>query len=332
MSTPTSWHSYPKLYAIGHRVLAPLLLDDVVVEEKLDGSQFSFGVFEEVVSSSLDHCETAMVLKVRSKSVQMNVDAPEKMFNLAVMSVKAREHLLRPGWTYRAEYLAKPKHNTLAYDRTPRGCLAIFDINDGEESYLSPAAKAAEAERIELDVVPLIHQGRIESIGQFREMLDRTSFLGGQKIEGVVVKNYNRFGPDKKALMGKFVSESFKEAHTGAWKEANPGQSDIIEKLISGLSTQARWMKAVQHLRERGALTDSPKDIGPLLKEIGVDVHAECADEIKEALFKWAWPKIQRGVIRGGFPEWYKDELLKRQFEREDDAANVVDTPAEIAQ
>ena len=37
-----------------------------------------------------------------------------------------------------------------------------------------------------------------------RELLQTTSVLGGQKIEGVVVKSYLRF--DKKALMAKFVS------------------------------------------------------------------------------------------------------------------------------
>lgn len=306
--TPTSWHSYPKLFAIGHRALTELLLDDVIVEEKLDGSQFSFGRFAGPDTAYVDE------LKVRSKGVVMHPDAPEKMFGKAVESVKERFADLRPGWTYRAEYLAKPKHNTLAYDRAPKGYLAIFDINTAEETYLSYEDKAAEAERLGLDVVPLIYQGHIASIEQFRAMLDRTSFLGGQKIEGVVVKNYNRFGPDKKALMGKFVSEQFKEAHTGAWKESNPGATDVVERLISGLATQARWMKAVQHLRERGQLTDSPKDIGPLLKEIGTDVHAECADEIRDALFKWAWPQIQRGIIRG-FPEWYKEDLLKRQFE-----------------
>jgi hypothetical protein len=39
-----SWHSYPSLFAIGHRALAELLLDPVPVEETIDGSQFSFGM------------------------------------------------------------------------------------------------------------------------------------------------------------------------------------------------------------------------------------------------------------------------------------------------
>lgn len=309
----TSWHSYPKLFAMGHRAIADILADDVLVQEKVDGSQFSFGLFGDA-----DDPDAEPLLRVRSKGAEMIVDAPEKMFNKIVEVVKdlARRGQLRPNWTYRGEYLAKPKHNTLAYDRHPKNFLALFDINTGEEAYAGHELVKQEADRLGFDVVPTLYWGRVETLDQFRAFLERESFLGGQKIEGVVVKNYARFGTDKKVLMGKFVSEAFKEAHTGAWKEANPGKQDIVDKLISGLATPARWSKAVQHLRERGALTDSPKDIGPLLKEIGTDVHAECADEIRDALFKWAWPSIQRGIIRG-FPEWYKEELLKKQFERE---------------
>lgn len=325
-SAPTSWHSYPKLFAIGHRALADLLLDDVIVEEKVDGSQFSFGVFP-VDAGGCTYNE----LRIRSKGVQMQVAAPEKMFHKAVAAVLAVESKLMPGYTYRAEYLSKPMHNALAYGRIPTNHLAIFDINPAEESYLGPSAKAAEAERIGFEAVPLLFQGRVESAEQIREMLNRVSFLGGQKVEGVVVKNYNRFGPDKKVLMGKYVSEQFKEIHQGEWKKANPTSTDIVEQLTRSLTTPARWAKAVQHLRERGELTDSPKDIGPLLKEIGTDVHAECADEVKEALFKWAWPRIQRGIIRG-FPEWYKGQLLEKQFTNAVvDNAELVVVPAMLA-
>lgn len=322
----SSWHSYPKIYAMGHRGIADILLDDVLVEEKLDGSQFSFGVFEEHYNgpdnpnhdSAQERAaqQPQLRLRIRSKGAIMHVDAPEKMFNKAVETVKSlfERGLLVPGWTYRAEYLSKPKHNTLAYDRAPNGWLAIFDINNGEESYLPYEQKEAEAQRLGLSVVPLVYTGRIATVDQFRSMLDRESFLGGQKIEGVVVKNYARFGADKKVLMGKFVSEAFKEAHTGAWREANPGKQDVVEKLVQGLATPARWAKAVQHLTEKGQLEGSPRDIGNLIKEAQTDMLAECREEIQEALMKWALPHIIRGSVRG-LPEWYKEELLKKQFE-----------------
>lgn len=300
-----SWHSYPSTFAIGHRALAELLLDPVIVEEKIDGSQFSFGLF--------DHEDGERVLHCRSKGAQLNVVAPEKMFTEAVEVAQSLP--LRVGWTYRAEYLKKPKHNSLAYDRIPTRHLIVFDINSGHEEYLSYQDKADECARLGLEIVPLLFEGMIETAEQFRSMLDRVSILGGQKIEGVVVKNYRRFGPDKKVLIGKFVSEAFKEVHAAEWKASNPTRTDIVEALIESLRTPARWNKAVQHLRERGRIEDSPRDIGLLIKETQADIEKECMELIAEKLAAWALPQIRRGVVRG-LPEWYKDQLVARQFEQ----------------
>lgn len=39
----TSWHSYPKVWALGHRETKDIFVSDVIIEEKVDGSQFNFG-------------------------------------------------------------------------------------------------------------------------------------------------------------------------------------------------------------------------------------------------------------------------------------------------
>ena len=117
----SSWHSYPSVYALGHMAISELLLDPVIVEEKVDGSQFSFGRFDGD-------------LKLRSKGKDIIPDAPEKMFQKAVDTVMALD--LVDGLTYRGEYLSKPKHNALAYERVPKGNVIIFDINTAEEKYL----------------------------------------------------------------------------------------------------------------------------------------------------------------------------------------------------
>lgn len=300
-----SWHSYPSIYALGHRYVADLLLDPVLVEEKIDGSQFSFGRFMG---------DDGPYLRCRSKGAELNLIAPDGMFKRGVEAVQGLADKLTAGWTYRAEYLMKPKHNALAYDRTPKDHIILFDINDGHESYLSYERKAEEAARLGLEVVPKMFEGKIEDIQHFRALLDTVSCLGGQKIEGVVIKNYQRFGPDKKVLLGKFVSEAFKETHAREWKAANPTQGDILGQLIRSLKTDARWHKAVQHLRERGQIEDSPRDIGLLMKEVPIDVEEEEIDFIQDKLFEWAWPHIRRGII-AGLPEWYKEQLLKKQFE-----------------
>lgn len=303
---PDSWHSYPSIFALGHRAVEDILTTAVVVEEKVDGSQFSFCLTDEGD------------LLVRSKGCVMLADAPERMFTKAVESVKERRTVLHPGWTYRAEYLAKPKHNTLAYDRVPTGHLMIFDVNTGHEHYLTPYDRNAEAERLCLESIPVLHAGMIETAEQVRTFLDRTSVLGGQKVEGVVIKpvGYGMFGPDKKCLMAKFVSEAFKETHAHVWRENNPLSGDILERLAKAFTTEARWSKAVQHMRERGEITDSPQDIGKLIPEIVADTEKECAEEIREQLWRWAWPHLKRAVTRGA-PEWYKDQLLRQQFKEE---------------
>lgn len=299
-----SWNSYPSIFNLGHKCLTDLFADPVLVEEKIDGSQFSFGRFKDEEGNEFLRC--------RSKGAELNLVAPEGMFIKAIEVVKKLD--LKLGWTYRAEYLMKPKHNTLCYDRNPKDHLIIFDINTGLETYLTYQEKKAEAERIGLEIVPILYDGTITDANKFRELLELESCLGGQKIEGVVIKNYNRFGPDKKVLMGKFVSEHFKEVHKREWKATNPAQGDIIIGLVNEYKTPARWQKALQHLNEAGSLTGTPQDIGFLMKEVPLDVAKECEADIKDKLWEWAWPKIRRGIV-GGLPEWYKEELLKKQFE-----------------
>lgn len=308
IQTGTSWHSYPSIFNLGHRAITNLMKFPVNVEEKIDGSQFSFGLIQ--------FDENEPELKVRSKSAVMYPDAPEKMFTKGVEHVKSIQHLLHVGWTYRGEYLAKSRHNALAYDRVPAGYIIIFDINTGEESYLSYNEKKTEAEHLGLECVPLLFCGMLERIEEFRQFLNVTSILGGQKIEGVVIKptNYDLYGLDKKVLMGKFVSEAYKEVHSNAWKEANPTGKDILTMLGDVYGTPTRWNKAIQHLRERGEIEDDVRDIGKIMKEVPEDILKECEEDIKERLFKWAWSHMRRSTTRG-LAEFYKEQLLKRQFE-----------------
>ncbi len=268
----SSWHTYPKIYALGHGAIVELFYDDVIVQEKVDGSQFTFGIFNGEV-------------RVRSKGKEISLDNPEKMFNKAIATVLALKDKLVDGYSYRAEYLQSPHHNVLTYDREPVNNLILFDINFGEEQYLPYVEVVKEGQRLGLEVVPLLYEGKISSSADIEKLLETTSVLGGQKIEEFVVKNYNRYGRDKKALMGKYVSESFKEKHTKEWGENNPTGHDIIDRLVAQYRTSARWDKAIIHLKELGQLENSPKDIGKIIAEVPKDLLSECEEEIKQYLF-----------------------------------------------
>lgn len=304
----TSWNAYPKIYNLGHAEVENLLRDySVVVEEKVDGSQFSFGVINGE-------------LKARSKNVEFDpyVILPSQgMFKPACETVIAlyEDNLLEEGWTYRGEVLTKPKHHTLAYDRVPTGNIAIFDIAIGEERYVWSSPKAAEAEILGLEVVPLLGEFAPGELTRDRldAMLDRESFLGGAKIEGVVVKAYGIFDSRGKTLMGKYVSEAFKEIQPGEWRKDNPTKTDVIDRIVERYRTEARWEKALHALRDHGLLEDSPRDIGKLIPYVIHDVESECKDMIAGELYSFNKRRIMGGVTQG-LPEWYKQRLLDKQF------------------
>jgi hypothetical protein len=299
----SSWHSYPKVYNVGHPAVSDILKGYVVIQEKVDGSQFSFGVHNGEI-------------KMRTRKREFCMGAQDKMFELAAEQVQHMAPFLSIGHTYRCEYLNKPKHNTICYDRVPQNNLVLFDVEESNSSFFDRDLLEREAECLGIDVIPSFYFGPGEdvTIKMIQEFLNRESFLGGSKVEGVVIKNYSRFGRDGKVMMGKHVSEKFKEANGANWKKANPSNSDVTELLVTRYKTDARWEKAVQHLRDDGRLENSPRDIGELIKEVQADVKEECEEEIKQLLFNQVWPKINRGLTRG-FPEWYKERLLKGQFD-----------------
>lgn len=301
----SSWHSYPKVYNVGHPQVSDILKDYVVIQEKVDGSQFSFGTHDGK-------------LMMRSKGRQFSFGEEDNLFKIAAAQAKELydKGLLSEGFTYRCEYLAKPKHNTICYDSIPMGNLSLFDVEIHESTFLGKDIVRSEADRLCIGVVPTLFEGDGPDVNMdmITGMLNETSFLGGSKIEGVVIKNYSRFTRDGKVMMAKHVSEAFKEVHRTDWKDRHPKKKDIYDLLVYEYRTPARWSKAVQHMLEDGRLTNSPRDIGELIKEVQRDIKEECADEIKKKLFSAAWKTVGRGVVRG-LPEWYKEQLLKNQLE-----------------
>ena len=190
----------------------------------------------------------------------------------------------------------------------------IFDIMAVQEDYMVYEDKLRLCIEIGLEFVPLLFSGFSTTPDKFKEYIGTTSVLGGHNIEGVVIKpmDNNIFGKDGKLLLGKLVDEKFKEKHNKEWKEkdGNKHPKDILYALTSDLKTDARFQKALQHLRDNGDLVNAPEDIPKLLREVGRDIKSEEEDWIKEKLFKWAWPQLNRMIIKG-LPEWYKDKLME---------------------
>lgn len=294
--------SYPKVYNLGHPGVEDLFREEVVIEEKVDGSQFSFA-------------SLGGVLTMRSKGADVFIDTAQKLFAPAVETAAYLfgTGKLTPEWIYRGEAFCSPKHNTISYKRMPEGGFVLYDIETGPSAFMDPEAKAKEAERLWIEIVPCFEIRKVGSLDDVMSLMEKESFLGGSKVEGIVFKNYLRYGRDGKVQMGKYVSEAFKEQNSSDFRKRNPAKKDIIELLGQEFRTPARWEKAVQHMLEDGELLREPKDIGPLMKYLHKDLEEEAGPIVAQRLLKWAMPQVKRRAC-AGFAEWYKEKLAALQF------------------
>jgi hypothetical protein len=296
--------SYPKIYNLGHRYIADLFTGPVVVQEKIDGSQISWGV-DRLTGN----------LMVRSKNAIVDTAEPDSLFAPSVESINRMfdEGRLHMGWIYRGEAMKGAKHNSLEYERPPLGNLVLYDIDKGLEDRIEDQVELEHiAKTLGIECVQMLRKGEVGSEDDLEPLLSTPSQLGGA-VEGVVFKNYDRFSTmDGKMLMGKLVSADFRELHKKTWKTKKG--SNPVDAVIGAIATEARWQKAYQSLRDSGEIEHAPQDIGRIIKTVQLDVEDEAVDEIKDMLWNSSRKTILRGASRG-LAEWYKAKLVEMQFD-----------------
>lgn len=305
---------FPKMFALGKSYVRDIFDGPVEITEKVDGSQFVFG---------WDHDGT---LQVRSKGKEMAVDAPEKMFSLAVDYV-ANLPLSYTGVTCYCEYLRKPKHNTLEYDRVPKNNLALFGVSIhnsvcDETIFVSDhEGLSGWADDLGIDVVPLLGIGEFTPETAIALLDNEKSGFGDMPPEGIVVKNYRKhliIGEADRVypiMAAKYVTEKFKEQHTKGWGE-NGTPRNRYDMYVESFRTEARWQKAVQHLQETGEFEADPKVIGRLVKRVQEDIREEEQEAIRAFLYQEFSPAIYRKST-AGLPEWFKKNLALGAYESE---------------
>jgi len=296
---------FVKIFQIGHRIIQNIFDDDVEITEKVDGSQFSFGLI-------------GGELVCNSKRTRLIIEKPEDQFRPAVKHVLEIADKLHPEWMYFGETLKSPCHNVLKYDRVPDNHIALFGICDySKQEYKPWEWLLLEADRLNIDVVPRLFQGKT-NLEEIQKMTEKLSWLGGANIEGIVIKNYNKptmIGDVVFPFMcGKLVHSAFREKHEHkAYR--NAAKKDSWETFCEVYAHENRWRKAVRHLADEGKLLGEPKDIGPLVKEIHNDIVEEEMHEILEFLWKLHSPHLLRKSTHG-FPDWYKEQIASGELNK----------------
>jgi hypothetical protein len=273
---------------------------EVEVSEKIDGSQFAFGMNE------------VGEFECRSKGQMIDMEHPG-MFTIAVAQAKKiMEKSIYSGCKklyFYTEFLLKPKHNKLCYDRVPNGNLYLFAIwnyniwEDTNSVKWNAVKMGIEPPHI-INICDL--EEREGSVFKLDEYLKATfetdSILGGCKIEGVVIKNYNQKTRANQITMCKAVRPEFREIVSSPKDKVS--KELALEAFLSSFKTDARWDKAIMHLGQCDELEGTPKDIGKLIKEILRDLEDEYGSVIKDVLYQKFIKEINTRTIKG-FAEYY---------------------------
>ncbi len=302
---------YQKIQQPYHKEVQNIWKGHIVVEEKIDGSQFRIEIIKNgEISCGSHHQELSMV----DSMFKLGTDQAQEIFKSLPENMTGADKI-----TVFCEYLSKPKQNTIAYSRTPGKNLVVFDVMY-DDKYLNRKLKENFVNLYEgLEITPLLWEGEGKDFTDEikAEILLKPSYLGHQggydKVEGIVVKAYDNYYDVNRYpylqgqwLCTKIVNESFQEKN----KVENPGVGGKMQKLKDSVNSEARWRKAVQHLKERGELLNEMKDMAKLAPEVQNDLLEEEKENIKEELWKLYGKSIIHNSIKG-LPEWYKEQLVE---------------------
>ena len=134
---------YPKIFK-EHNIEIANMGGNVIVQEKIDGSQYKVRVDANhnitIGSKNVDNIKCEVIIDTINKST-----------------------LCQHGYdlTIYGEFLSKPKHNVLHYERVPTNNFIVFDIYDhGRECYLNPiqVKNILNNCRLDFDTVPTYYE------------------------------------------------------------------------------------------------------------------------------------------------------------------------------
>lgn len=298
--------SYIKARHPSTRFHENLLDGEIVIQEKIDGSQGA-----------------AMVkgdnLYFRSKGTHRDMYSPDRMFAPTIDHFKDVADAMEEGLVYYGEVMATESQNTLTYDTIPDGHFILFDIWDIEnEEWLSEAAVANWAVNFGVEPAETLFIGTggdfdsLDSLVEYceEEYLTEESFLGGPRMEGVVIKNRDATTPHDRLCAAKIVRDDFKERNQKNWKQQENDQKTVVENIIEEQNKENRWEKVVQHAAEDGTLDGEMADLADLFPRLREDITDEIGPEAKERLWEAVEGDIFR-ALKSGFAEYYQERLLE---------------------
>jgi len=312
----------------------------IVLEEKIDGSNFRIGINKDGTVQFGSRTQDETDDSFSKKTFRPIIDYVTKhmdSWNVREKMMNTLESMEYDSIIIFGEYLSKPRHSTLYYERIPKNYLAVFDIaaiRDGTFTMLHPECELFDSivKLMDFDKVPILFSGKSECAMQdlftwAREEHKVESYLGGQMREGVIFKNYEPYhdgefwqslGEETILPMVKFVREEFKEALSGVankdkTKKGSADIDEIVQYIMESYITKGRVQKSIMKLEEQhGRGKIDRQYTGSVIGDVFQDILAEQKEEIDKLLHRAFNKRMNKhaGLIRELFFQILEENLL----------------------
>lgn len=255
--------------------------DYIVVQEKIDGANFSIRYEEETDS-------------IQSFGRKQPLDPKHNLRGAWEWAQKLDKGLVKEvlgtNFILFGEWLA---HHTVVYSDDRYQNAYFYDVWDTEsEGYLEQDKAEDIVSRLHLIYVPVFYKGPFESWKQLNQFIGRTD-LGGEYGEGIVVKNMTRLNNTNTRLpfYTKIVADQFAEKKAvkkidGEKVESREKLQAELQALVESVVTEGRVTKLVHNMVDEGIIPEDwgEHDIGTIGKHIGNAVYYDCVKEEPETV------------------------------------------------
>lgn len=257
--------------------------DHIVVQEKIDGANFSIRYDESdgtIKAFSRRKALTPLDTLRGAWNWAQNLD-PEK-----IKSVLGGDQILFMEWLV---------SHTVKY---PEDCYKkayCYDIYDtATKKYLPQDIVKQKVDELGLTYVPVFYDGDFTSWDHLLGFVGKTN-LGGEYGEGIVVKNQTRLNSENEYLpfYTKIVADKFRETkgHSSS-KVVDPAQlleRERVQEITSSIVTEARVRKLLNKMVDDGIIPEDWDEhhMSTIAKTISKEVYYDCVkeepDTVKEA-------------------------------------------------
>lgn len=251
--------------------------DHIVVQEKIDGANFSIRYDEESD-------------KVCSFSRRFQLDEEHNLSGAWQWSQQLDKEkvakILGNNLILFAEWLAP---HTVKYPEDRYYNAYCFDVRDAETGLYLPQEQVKRiVQQLELIYVPVFYDGPFTSREDIEALVGKTE-LGGEHGEGVVVKNMTRFNdPNERfPFYTKIVGDDFaekKSAHRMSMEQIN--ERNELQELTNSVVTTARVRKLLLKLVDENELPENWKELNQkaIMKKLSSAVYYDCVKEEPETV------------------------------------------------